>query len=87
MEDKFFEISDEMLREVIGGGDGAPGFTCPQCKRPVPVSVDKLASGGMIVCPGCGLCLGIEKSKSAKAVEALKKVEAAQKKERKLTNG
>ena len=55
-----------------------PGMTCPKCGRFIPTSINELISAQCLWCPHCGLKLTIDRGRSQKAIDALKKVEEAQ---------
>jgi transcription elongation factor Elf1 len=56
-----------------------PGIHCPHCGNFIPTSIQQILSSNCLFCPTCGLKLNIDKRKSDKAVEMLKKVNDAQK--------
>lgn len=56
-----------------------PGMTCPQCGEFIPTTITELLTSGHLRCPYCLLVLTIDRGKSATALKALAKVEAAQK--------
>lgn len=56
-----------------------PGLGCPRCRKFIPTSVMELITAKSLKCPTCGLELVIDKAASSKALEALRKVEDAQK--------
>ncbi len=55
-----------------------PGMNCPQCGRFIPISITELISASFIDCPHCQLRLTIDKSQSQRAIQALEKVDIAQ---------
>ncbi|WP_026367391.1 hypothetical protein [Bacteroides sp. 14(A)] len=55
-----------------------PGLGCPRCRMFIPTSVVDLITAKSLKCPTCGLELVIDKAASSKALEALRKVEDAQ---------
>ena len=55
-----------------------PGMPCPQCGQFIPTTVTELLVSSSLYCPYCGLRLSIDRAKSMKAMHALAKVEAAQ---------
>jgi len=55
------------------------GMPCPECNGFIPISMYQLLSLNSIFCPNCGLRLEINKTASSKALDALKKVDAAEK--------
>lgn len=55
------------------------GMPCPECGGFIPISMYQIIASSSIFCPNCGLRLEINKSASSKAIDALKKVDAAQK--------
>lgn len=56
-----------------------PGMTCPQCGKFIPTTITELLTSGHLRCSYCLLKLNIDRYKSATALKALAKVEAAQK--------
>ncbi len=56
-----------------------PGMACPQCGKFIPTTITELLTSGHLRCPYCLLKLNIDRHKSATALKALAKVEAAQK--------
>ena len=56
-----------------------PGMACPQCGKFIPTTITELLTSGYLRCPYCLLKLDIDRHKSATALKALAKVEAAQK--------
>lgn len=57
-----------------------PGIPCPNCGNFIPTSIQQILFSNSICCPICGLSININKRKSDKALETLKKIEDAQKK-------
>lgn len=55
-----------------------PGMACPQCSKFIPTTITELLTSGHLRCPYCLLVLTIDRGKSATALKALAKVEAAQ---------
>ena len=55
-----------------------PGMSYPQCGRFIPTTVSELLTSRDLQCPFCGLRLTIDRAKCSKAMDALAKVEAAQ---------
>lgn len=55
----------------------AGGINCPTCRMFIPVSISRLLYDKEITCPHCGLTMTIEKSQSAKALDAQKRIEEA----------
>ena len=86
MNDKEFEnytLTLEDLDFIDGGAitstEGeTPGMKCPQCGGFIPTTIMQIITTQAIVCPHCHLRLNIDRMKSSKAIEALKKVQAAQ---------
>ena len=76
------------LEKVIGGQETAnqqgtdqqnvPGMNCPMCKGFIPTTIYYIVANTELTCPHCGLKLRIDRVKSAKAIDALRKVKAAQ---------
>lgn len=54
------------------------GLKCPQCGEFIESSVFQLLTASALECPKCHLRLKIDRMKSQKAFEALRKVQAAQ---------
>ena len=65
------------------------GMPCPECNGFIPISMYQLLALNPIFCPSCGLKLEINKTASERALDALKKVEEAEKevKKRSKFNG
>lgn len=55
-----------------------PGMKCPKCGDFIPTTIMQIITASALVCPHCHLRLNIDRLKSGKAIEALKKVQAAQ---------
>lgn len=55
------------------------GFACPVCSGFVPVSVQLLLATEKFICPHCALEIRLNKASSQKALDALKKVQEAEK--------
>ncbi len=51
---------------------------CPQCGKFIPTTIMHIITASALVCPHCQLRLNIDRMKSGKAIDALKKVQAAQ---------
>lgn len=56
-----------------------PGMPCPRCGNFIPTSINELLSANYLRCPTCQLQLNIDRQNSRKALNALEKVEEAQK--------
>jgi len=54
------------------------GMKCPNCDGFIPISMYQILAGSSVFCPRCGLRLDINTKDSARAIEALRKVEKAQ---------
>lgn len=93
MENKEMVLTEEMLDEIAGGltavegtthgvpnSNTVPGIKCPQCGGFIPTTIMQIITGNPIVCPHCHLKIIIERGKTSNAIEALKKVQAAQEK-------
>jgi predicted RNA-binding Zn-ribbon protein involved in translation (DUF1610 family) len=52
-----------------------PGMPCPNCGNFIPTSIQQILFSNSLFCPSCGLRINIDKRKSDKAIEALKKIE------------
>ena len=63
-----------------------PGLSCPVCKGFIPVEPQQLMFGDEILCPDCGYSIPVDRGQSAKALEALRKVEEAIENLRKASN-
>lgn len=50
------------------------GMSCPKCGEFIPISMEEIIVGLSFICPGCGLKLDVDRTVSAKAIRALKKV-------------
>lgn len=61
-----------------GGQQRVSGMPCPSCQNFIPITMHQLLESNGIFCPACGLRLEINKQSSAKALDALRKVDAAQ---------
>jgi len=68
-----------------GNGMDAPtpgpqrvGLNCPQCKAFIETTMLQLITANALICPNCRLRLNIDRMKSRQAIEALRKVQAAQ---------
>ena len=57
-----------------------PGMPCPNCGNFIPISIQQILFSKCLYCPICGFSINIDKRKSDKALETLKKIEDAQKK-------
>lgn len=79
---KEFELKENTLELAIGGqgqdGTGVPGMKCPQCGEFIPTTIQQISVASCLVCPHCQLRMNIDKSASRRAIDALKKVNAAQ---------
>lgn len=54
-----------------------PGMVCPRCGKFIPTTVGELLTSTYLRCPHCLLQLNIDRQQSAKALNALAKVENA----------
>lgn len=54
------------------------GLNCPQCHTFIPTSITELLSSMALVCPCCQLRLSIDPQNSKTALDALDKIQAAQ---------
>ena len=54
------------------------GLKCPQCGEFIETTIFELLTTNALVCPKCHLRLNIDKIKSSKAFDALRKVNTAQ---------
>lgn len=70
MRDSTFQPKPRMTDKI--------GIKCPQCGAFIPIDINTLVKSDYIVCEGCGIRLDFN-HKSQAAIEALKKVEEAQK--------
>lgn len=55
------------------------GLNCPRCHAFIPTSITELLRAMALVCPCCQLRLSIDPLKSKTALQALGKIQAAQK--------
>lgn len=55
------------------------GLNCPRCHTFIPTSIPELLRSMALVCPCCQLRLSIDPQKSQTALQALCKIQAAQK--------
>ena len=55
-----------------------PGMNCPKCGKFIPTNISELIQAQRISCPHCGLTITIERGKSTKATEVLKKAKEAE---------
>lgn len=62
----------------MNNGERIPGMKCPVCEQFIPISAVEIMAAMAIMCPHCGLRLSINRQESSRAIEALKKVDAAQ---------
>lgn len=53
------------------------GLSCPQCGTFIETSIFQLLTTNALVCPSCGLRLRIDRMKSRKAFDVLRKVQDA----------
>lgn len=53
------------------------GMSCPRCGAFIETSIFQLLTTNALVCPSCRLCLRIDRMKSQKAFEVLRKVQTA----------
>ena len=54
------------------------GLNCPQCHTFIPIAITELLRAMSLVCPCCQLRLSIDPQKSQTALDALGKIQAAQ---------
>lgn len=76
--DKNFVLNESDLEQVFGGAGESSGMPCPQCGANIPCTIQDILSGDYLECPNCHLHLPIDRSRSNKAIEALRKVQEAQ---------
>ena len=55
------------------------GLACPQCHTFIPTTITELLQSMALVCPSCRLRLSIDTQNSQTALQALGKIQAAQK--------
>lgn len=69
-----------MIHNSVGtnGQQQKVGMKCPQCGEFIETSILQLLTCYALECPACHLKLKIDRMKSHKAFEALRKVQAAQ---------
>lgn len=64
------ELKLEDLENVAGGAGGRPsGFSCPQCKGFIPVSMQQVITESVIICSHCGYQLHINHQGSQPVIE------------------
>ena len=84
MKNDIFELNEKTMEEVIGGqntdSEEGPGFKCPNCGKWITVTIYDILSSDSVTCTNCSYVFAIERSKSGKAIEALRKVKEAQEK-------
>lgn len=56
-------------------GQQIPGMKCPQCGEFIPTTIQHIITSSALVCPHCHLRLNIDRTKSGKAIDALRKVQ------------
>lgn len=66
------------VSSVAGQGQQMPGMKCPQCGEFIPTTIQHIITSSALVCPHCHLRLNIDRTKSGKAIDALRKVQEAQ---------
>ena len=75
------KLNDKVLDRVNGGANttanGGAGLPCPRCNAFIPTPLELIRKGEPVVCTHCGLTLEISKTGSRKAIDALRKVQAA----------
>lgn len=54
------------------------GLNCPVCGAFIPTTITELITAGSLLCPYCGLRLNIDREASHRALDALRKVNDAQ---------
>lgn len=54
------------------------GLACPQCGAFITTSIFQLLTTNALICPNCHLTLKIDRIKSQRAFEVLRKVQQAQ---------
>lgn len=62
----------------------APGFGCPSCGFRIRMSLADFLFSQKLVCPGCGLEFGIDKSECTRMVEHLQEIHNADETAQKL---
>lgn len=71
-----------MMNGVSAGGPVPPqrpaGLICPQCGQFIETTIFDLLTSRALTCRACGLMLRIDRIKSQRAFDALRKVQAAQ---------
>ncbi len=77
-----YKLNNGELDVISGGATGSsqqtPGMKCPQCGEFIPTTIMQIITASSLVCPHCHLRLNIDRMKSGKAIEALKKGQHAQ---------
>lgn len=67
-----------MTQTNAGAQSQRVGMKCPKCGMFIDTSVFQLLTSNALICKSCGLRLNIERNKSRKAFDALRRVQAAQ---------
>ena len=67
-----------METNYISAQQRIPGMPCPRCGNFIPTSINELLSANYLRCPTCQLQLNIDRHNSQRALNALEKVEEAQ---------
>ena len=62
---------------ALSGEEHKPGMECPECKFFMEFSIVSLLRENKHVCPGCGLCLTMDRSASRGAMQALNQLQTA----------
>lgn len=68
-------MSDNNIKEHTSGQK--TGMNCPRCGAFIETSIFQLLTASVLVCPSCNLRLQINRIKSQKAFEILRKVQTA----------
>ncbi len=63
-----------MLKDNYSILTSLKGVTCPQCAKPLHISIDEIEKASGFVCPFCGLTIQISKTPSEKTQEAINKL-------------
>lgn len=77
MEEKKCDIREESLEKVAGGGSSVT-MVCPYCGKSMSCSL----SSTSVVCPNCNYHFTIDRIRTDKRLEQLKKIEKEQEKGR-----
>ena len=86
MENNEFVLSEQDLEKIAGGTYGSenqqqiPGIPCPRCHGFIPTTIYQITTNAALTCPNCLLKINIDRAGSNRAIDALRRVEEAQRK-------